>query len=122
MATTNNLPGITNTYSFLTICKTCGKLKLQTFVNSNTGEEFKVLAFVDKHETPEGEPITYEDPVTKEKKQGYLRISFSQNLGELTPQELNEKRHDLQVVRLASGNYKLCNSALPGEDVSIILD
>lgn len=117
------MPGITNTYSFLTLCKTCGKLKLQTFVNSNTGEEFKVLAFVDQHTTPEGEPIMVKDLSTgQERKMNYLSIGFSQNLGELTPQELNEKRRDLQVVRLASGSYKLCNSALPGEDVNILLD
>lgn len=70
------------------------RLKIAPFVNPNTGEEFKSLAFIDK-----------EDKVTL--------VGFSSNLGELTAQQLKEQKHDLQVVQLTSGNYKLCKR---GED------
>ena len=65
-------------------------MKVAPFTNSETGETFKSCAFIDP-----------ENNITL--------VGFSSNLGELTPKEIAEKKYDLQVVLLASGNYKLCN-------------
>lgn len=80
---------ITNSWSLLDFARNFDTMKVtNTMTNSNTGEEFKSCAFV------KGSNVTL--------------VGFSSNLGELTPREIASMKHDLQVVQLESGNYKLC--------------
>ena len=49
-------------------------------------------------------------------------VGFSSKLGELSPSEITSMKHDLQVVQLESGAYKLCKQGNPGdawEDVEL---
>jgi len=103
--------GIKNSWSFLTFIKAQGQPKLATFTNSQTGETFKALMF------PDGEKVT-----TPEGKEQTLSVGFSSNLGELDAKELNAKRHELQIIQLESGTYKLCQTGSSWENISIILD
>ena len=89
MNTNSNNIGVTNSWSLLAFASTHGQMKVAPFVNKDTGEVFKSCAFVDS-----------ENNVTL--------VGFSSNLGELTPQEISAQKHELQVVQLASGKYKLC--------------
>ena len=69
--------------------------------NSQTGETFKSCAFV----APDG---------------AVTLVGFSSNLGELTPQQIAAQKNELQVVKLESGNYKLCKSGADSwEDVDL---
>ena len=91
MSTTTNLVGIKDSWSLLAFAQKHGRMKVAPFINSETGETFKSCAFIDP-----------ENNITL--------VGFSSNLGELTPKEIAEKKDDLQVVLLASGSYKLCNT------------
>lgn len=118
-ATTTNLKGISTSYTFVTLCKMCGRLKKIPYVNKKTGDKFSSLVFPDQHT----DPYTNQPILTPEGKQGWLTVNFSQKLGELTPAQLNAQRHELQVVRLTTGKYKLCKQGeVQGEDVIITLD
>ena len=76
-------------------------IKLAPFVNSNTGESFKSLAF-----------IGFDDKVTL--------VGFSSKLGELTAQEIKAQADELRVVQLESGSLKLCRAGESSwEDVDI---
>ena len=86
---TNNNIGVTNSWSLLSFASTHGQMKVAPFVNKDTGEVFKSCAFVDDE-------------------QNVTLVGFSSNLGELTPQEISAQKHELQVVQLTSGSYKLC--------------
>ena len=84
--------GIKNSWSLVDFAKANGQLKLtKEFVNPNTGETFRSLAFVN------GQNVTL--------------VGFSSNLGELTPNEIVTQKNELQVVELETGNYKLCKSS-----------
>lgn len=89
MATTAQNVGISNSWSLISFAKKHGRMKVAPFVNSETGEAFKSCAFVDD-----------DNNVTL--------VAFSSKLGELTPREIAKRKHDLQVVMLASGTFKLC--------------
>lgn len=83
--------GIKNSWSFIEFVITFGPtLKLtNTFINKQTLEEFKSLAVINK-----------DGKVTL--------VGFSSNLGQLSQQEIIDKKDSLKVVELESGNYKLC--------------
>ena len=89
MNTNSNNIGVTNSWSLLTFAADHGKMKVAPFANKETGEVFKSCAFVDS-----------ENNVTL--------VGFSSNLGELTPAQISSMKHELQVVQLTSGSYKLC--------------
>lgn len=59
------------------------KLRLAECVNKETGEAFTMLAF---GTSPKKEELTY--------------VGFSQNLGELSPAQINKEKDNLQVVQL----------------------
>ena len=93
--------GIKRNWSLMAFAQEHGRMKVAPFKNSQTGEEFKSCAFVDN-----------DGKVTL--------VGFSSNLGELTPTEISAQKHDLQVVELNSGSYKLCKAGNDAwEDVSL---
>jgi len=97
----SNNVGVQNSWSLLAFAAVHGKMKVAPFVNSQTGESFKSCAFVDGNNN-----VTL--------------VGFSSNLGELTPQEIAAQKHELQVVQLASGSYKLCKAGNSSwEDVEL---
>lgn len=101
MNTNSNNIGVTNSWSLLSFAQTHGKMKVAPFVNKETGEVFKSCAFVDSE-------------------QNVTLVGFSSNLGELTPQEISAQKHELQVVQLTSGSYKLCKQGNSSwEDVEL---
>lgn len=104
MSTTSYDSKIANSWSLLAFARANGRPKLANFVNSETKEPFKSLAFVDNL-----------DNVT-------CLVGFSQNLGELTIPEIIARQHDLQVVQLESGKYKLCKKGENSwEDIALDL-
>ena len=80
---------IKNSWSLISFARQFGKLSVGPCTNHETGEIFKACAFTKSDGTR-----TF--------------VSFSSKLGELTPMEIAERQHNLQVVELESGNYKLC--------------
>lgn len=66
------------------------KMQVGSFVNSETGEQFKSCIFTEKS--------------TGDR----CFVAFSSNLGELTPAQISAMKHKLQVVELNSGNFSLC--------------
>lgn len=81
--------GIKDSWTLLAFARMKGKMQVGNFANSETGETFKSCVFTN----PDGERCF---------------VSFSSNLGELTPSQISAQKNDLQVVQLESGNYKLC--------------
>lgn len=77
--------GIKNGWSLLEFAAAKGKMQVGNFVNKDTGESFKSCIFG-----------------------GTCFVSFSSKLGELTPAQIAARKHELRVVELESGNYKLC--------------
>lgn len=65
------------------------KMQVGSFVNSETGEQFKSCIFTDNTGNR-------------------CFVAFSSNLGELTPKQISAMKHELQVVELNSGNFSLC--------------
>lgn len=63
-------------------------MKIGTFVNSNTGEDFKSCMFLKKDGT-------------------YDYVRFHSQLGELTPTEISERKKELKVGLTESGKYVL---------------
>lgn len=101
MNTNSNNIGVTNSWSLLSFAQTHGKMKVAPFVNKDTGEVFKSCAFVDSE-------------------QNVTLVGFSSNLGELTPAQISSMKHELQVVQLTSGSYKLCKQGNSSwEDVEL---
>jgi hypothetical protein len=66
------------------------KMQVGSFVNSETGEQFKSCVF------------------TEQSTGNRCFVAFSSNLGELTPAQISAMKHELQVVELNSGNFSLC--------------
>lgn len=93
--------GIKASWSLVAFARTHGKMKVGAFVNKDTGEAFKSCMFVGA-----------DNNVT-------AVVSFSSNLGELTPQQIASMKDDLQVVQLESGTYKLCRTGILWEDVDL---
>lgn len=81
--------GIRNSWSLLAFAKMAGKMQVGSFVNGETGENFKSCIFTNTV----GERTF---------------VAFSSKLGELTPAEISARKNELQVVELESGNYSLC--------------
>lgn len=90
MANTANNQGIANSWSLIAFAKLNGRPKLADFVNGETGEAFKSVAFVDGADNVN------------------CLVGFSQNLGELSVPEIIRRKDELRVVQLNSGTYKLC--------------
>ena len=82
--------GIKASWPLIDFARNHGRMKVTNeLINSNTGEIFKSCAFV----SPSG---------------AVTLVGFSSNLGVLTPAQIAAQKHELQVVELASGNFKLC--------------
>lgn len=81
--------GIKNSWSLVSFARSHGTPKLATFVNGETGESFKALAFC-----KDGDNNTL--------------VGFSSHLGELTVSEIVSQKNNLQVVQLENGHFKLC--------------
>lgn len=79
---------ILQSWSLLEFAKKYVKMQVGTFVNSNTGEEFKSCMFIKKDDT-------------------YDYVGFHSQLGELTPAEISERKKELKVGLTESGKYVL---------------
>lgn len=86
------MQGIKDSWSLIAFAKAHGKMKVGDFARKDTGEIFKSCIFIN----PETDTRTF--------------VSFSSNLGELTPKEIKQQKDSLQVVELNSGNFSLCRS------------
>ena len=76
-----------NTWSLMAFAKEFGNMKVEEFANSETGDTFHSCVFTN----------------------GYTRtfVNFSSKLGELTQEEISDRKDELVVVQLPSGKYKL---------------
>lgn len=74
--------------SLLEFAKNYVKMKVGTFVNSNTGKEFKSCMFLKKDGT-------------------YDYVGFHSQLGELTSAEISKRKKELKVGLTESGKYVL---------------
>ena len=81
---------ILQSWPLLEFAKNYVKMQVGTFVNSNTGEEFKSCMFIKKDGT-------------------YDYVGFHSQLGELTPAEISERKKELKVGLTQSGKYVLYN-------------
>lgn len=92
MANNNSsvMSGIRNSWSLISFAKSHGKMQVAPFANGESGAPFQACVFT--------------DPVSNVR----TFVGFSSKLGELTPKQISERQHDLQVVELESGSYKLC--------------
>lgn len=79
---------ILQSWSLLEFAKNYVKMKVETFVNSNTGEEFKSCMFLKKDGT-------------------YDYVGFHSQLGELTPAEISKRKKELKVGLTESEKYVL---------------
>lgn len=95
---------IINSWTLLSFARQFGtKMAVGDCVNHESGEVFKACSFTNK----EG---------------ARTFVSFSTNLGVLSPSEIAERKSNLQVVQLESGNYKLCQQGENSwEDVDLEL-
>lgn len=96
MANTVSNTGIKESWSLISFTKAHGKMQVGQFVHEDTGETWKSCIFTN----PENGERTF--------------VSFSRNLGELTPQEIKEQKDELQVVECETkeGNqmFSLCKA------------
>lgn len=92
---------IINSTSLMAFARENGKMQVGNFTNKDTGEQFKSCIFTKADGTR-----TF--------------VSFSSNLGELTPREIAAMKNELQVVELDSGSHKLCRQGQEAwEDVDL---
>lgn len=86
--------GIKNSWSLINFAKSHGKMQVGSFANDQTGETWKSCIFTN----PDNQERTF--------------VSFSRNLGELSPYEIKEQKDNLQVVECETkdGNpmFSLC--------------
>ncbi len=97
--------GIVNSWSLIDFANSHGSLRVGTCTvheGERAGETFPALRFT----APNG-TRTF--------------VSFSSNLGVLTPKEISERAESLQVVELQSGSYKLCNQGSDNWGEEVIL-
>lgn len=100
MANSSNpvMKGIVDSWSLIGFAQAHGKMQVGSFqsVDKETGEikNFKSCIFT--------------DPTNSDEKTNKTFVSFSSNLGELTPREISERKEELQVVELVGGHYSLC--------------
>ena len=96
------LKTIKDSWSLIDFAKSHGKMQVGEFVNQESGEVFKSCIFTN----PNDKTRTF--------------VAFSSNLGVLTPQEIAEKKDDLQVVELEGGHFSLCNAGVNSwQDVNL---
>ena len=77
------------------------RMQIGAFVNKESGESFKSCIFTDAQGNR-------------------CFVAFSSKLGELTPRQIAEQKHDLQVVTMDSGSHILCKAgANTWEDVEL---
>lgn len=91
----NNGPvmkGIKNSWSLLAFAKLKGRMQVGEFTNSETSKVFKSCIFTDPNDSSKR---TF--------------VAFASKLGELTPQQIAERKNNLQVVELEGGHYSLCS-------------
>lgn len=79
---------ILQSWSLLEFAKNYVKMQVGTFINSNTGEEFKSCMFIKKDGT-------------------YDYVGFHSQLGELTPDEISKRKKELKVGLTESRKYVL---------------
>ena len=91
---------ILQSWSLLEFAKNYVKMQVGTFVNSNTGEEFKSCMFIKKDGT-------------------YDYVGFHSQLGELTPTEISKRRKELKVGLTESGKYILYDHIYDWEIVDL---
>lgn len=77
--------GIKNSWSLLSFARMKGKMQLGNFTNPETGESWKSCIFTNP-ENPDEKTF----------------VSFSRNLGEMTPQQIKEQKDELQVVECST--------------------
>ena len=93
----NNQRGIKDSWSLLAFARMKGTPHPNTSVNTETGETFKNLVFIDEFDNR-----TF--------------VAFSSKLGVLTPEEIKARKNELQVVKLnptaegKEGGYLLCKA------------
>lgn len=75
--------GIVNSWSLLAFAASHGNMKVGSFINKETGECFKSCVFENPQDKTD---LTF--------------VSFSSNMGELTPKEIAARKNELQVVEL----------------------
>ena len=109
MAEGAKLVGIKDSWSLMDFSRKMGKPKrASNLANKETGETFAALMFPTPQTMPDG---TQRD---------FTMVSFSSNLGEISTLEIVNKRDELQVVLLETGNYKLCKQGEGAwEDVNL---
>lgn len=103
-ASVNN--GIKNSWSLINFAKMKGRMQVGQFNNQETGDSWKSCIFTN----PESGERTF--------------VSFSRNLGEMTPKEIADQKEELQVVECttADGNemFALCKAGQNAwEDVDL---
>ena len=86
------MKGIKDSWSLMDFAKSHGKMQVGEFANKKSGEMFKSCIFTN----PSDNTRTF--------------VAFSSRLGVLTPQEIAERKDDLQVVELEGGHFSLCNA------------
>lgn len=84
------MQGIKNSWSLISFAKAHGIMSIGDCTNHESNKPFKACTFT----SPIDGTRTF--------------VGFSSRLGELTPQEVAERKDNLQVVELMSGNFKLC--------------
>ena len=85
------MQGIKNSWSLIAFARMKGKMQVGEFVNKESGELFKSCIFTDPNDAS-----------------SRCFVAFSSKLGVLTPEEIADKKDELQVVELESGHYSLC--------------
>lgn len=78
----------TTSWSLSAFTKEFGKMKIGTFVNKETGDPFTSCVFTNE-------------------KGNKTFVSFSTKLGELTPEEIENRKDELLIVKNKSGKYNL---------------
>lgn len=97
MADQPELRGIKDSWSLLSFARLKGTPHTNSSKNKETGEHFQNLVFIDKFNQR-----TF--------------VAFSSKLGVLTPQEIIQRKDELQVVKLnpqadgTEGGYLLCKA------------
>lgn len=86
--------GIRNSWSLISFARAHGKMQVGEFTNGDTGDKFQSCIFTDMAG-------------------GRCFVSFSSNLGVLTPHEIAAQKDNLQVVELEPdengvSHYSLC--------------
>jgi hypothetical protein len=81
---------IEEVWNFMDFAKMMGQPKRATLTNKETGENFAALMFP----TPQGD-------------REFTMVAFSSDLGELTAKEIVDRKDELYIVKLESGNYYL---------------